>query len=401
MTSRLRRLGFAAVVLAGVVGAAEAVCRQLPWQVEIAGVYSVGFIGCWFEEDGDTVTLCEAPTGKVSPMRFAKERGDACRVLFLGGSSVRLPGHRGWPERATLGDLPVEVVNAGVPGATSLATTLRGQAAMKYAPDVVVVYEGHNDLAQWSFGSSDEVVQRDQRIARMVLFFERSALVRTLGYAVNRVRTPPVRDGVEGLRVARAVVRPDQHAEVAAELLANFTALVGAAGEVPVIQVVPVSNPARSPMATVVDADPERGRRVDEQVLRAYRFLDVGDHASALLAADLALGLDDAHAGAWWVRARALQALGRGPEAAEAYGRSRTYDAIPLRSSPALDDAVRAVPAAEIVDLPKLLAVDGGLVPDDYFTDMVHFSAEGHGRLAAELSPRIQARCAERLAARR
>lgn len=393
---RLRRLGFAGVALVAALGVAEAVCRQLPWQIDVAGVYSVGFVGCWFREEGDTVTLCESPSARGEPPSFPKAKGEACRVLFLGGSSVRLPGHHGWPERATLGDLPVEVINAGVPGATSLSTSLRGQAAMAYDPDVIVVYEGHNDLAQWTFGSSDEVVRRDQRIARVVLFFQRSALVRTVGFALNLVGEPTRRENVEGLRVSRATVLPTQHEAVAAELLANFTALVEAAGEVPVLQVVPVSNSGKAPVATVMDPDPDRGRRVDEAVLRAFRFLDAGDAASALAGADLALGLDAEHAGAWWVRARALQAVGRGPEAVEAYGKARLYDAVPLRSSPPLDDAVRAVPADEIVDLPALLGADGGLVPDRYFTDMVHLSSEGHGAIAALIAPRIQARCARR-----
>ncbi len=401
MHPRLRRLGFSFVVLVAVAGLLELGCRLGPWQASTTSVYRTGFTGCWFREAEGTVTLCEEDTGRFGPQTFPAEVGEACRVMFLGGSSVRLPGHRGWPERATLGAVPVEVVNLGVPGATSLATTLRGQDALRYHPDVLVVYEGHNDLAQWSFGAPDEVVQRDQRIARWVLWAQGSALVRTTTWLLQGVTSTGKREAAEGLRVAAAVVRVDQQPAIAAELRENFTALVRAAGEVPVIQVVPISNSGKSPLATVVDVDLERGRLVDERVLLAFRLLEAGDAAAALAGADLALAEDRTHAGAWWVRARALQAAGRGPEAVEAYGQARRYDAIPLRSTPEIDDAVRAVPAAEVVDLPALLAEAGGLVPDALFSDMVHFSAAGHDALARVLSERIQPRCAERLAARR
>ena len=402
VAGRWRRLLFSAVVFTGVVGAAEALCRALPFQANIQGVYRTGFTGCWLTESAGTVTLCEADSGKWGPQTFPAARGDACRVMFLGGSSVRLPGHRGWPERATVGDVPVEVVNLGVPGATSLATALRGKEALAYKPDVLVVYEGHNDFAQWSFGSGEPVVQRDLRTAGLVLQLERSAFFRTLTWASERWTPERKREQVEGLRVSAAVVTAEEAPVVAKELQANFTALVEAAKGrgVPVIQVVPISNPGKSPIATLMDMDPDRGRRVDQAVITADQFLELKDYAGALLGADAALREDAHHAGAWWVKARALQALGRGPEAVEAYGEARTWDAIPLRSTPAVDDAIRAVPADEIVDLPKLRAEDDGLVSDTLFTDMVHFSDLGHATLASTMSPFIQAKCAEALARR-
>lgn len=378
----------------------EAVCRQLPYQVNLNGVYRTGFTGCWFAEAGETVTLCEEDTGRFPAQTFPKAKGDACRVLFVGGSSVRLPGHRGWPERSTIGALPVEVINVGVPGATSLATTLRTQAALRYEPDVIVVYEGHNDLAQWSFGSGEDVVQRDQRLARVVLTLERSAVFRTLSWVAERSRVQRKRELVEGLRVSAAVVRPEEGPIIAAEVLANFTALVEAAGAVPVILVVPISNPGKAPIATVTDTDLRRGKRVDEQVLAADRLFVAGDAQSALAASEIALLADNTHAGAWWVKSRALQALGRGPQAVVAYGQARRFDAIPLRSTPAVDDAIRAVPADELIDLPVLLGADGGLVSEALFTDMVHLSGVGHGEVARIVSQRVQARCAA-LSARR
>ncbi len=384
------------MVLVAVAGTLEAVCRQLPYQVNLNGVYRTGFTGCWFAEDGETVTLCEEDTGRFPAQTFPKKKGDACRVLFVGGSSVRLPGHRGWPERSTIGALPVEVVNVGVPGATSLATTLRAQAALRYEPDVMVVYEGHNDLAQWSFGSGEDVVQRDQRLARVVLTLQQSAFFRTLSWVAELWKPLRKREMVEGLRVSAAVVRAEEAPLIAAEVLANFTALVQAAGDVPVIQVVPISNPGKAPIATVTDTDFARGKRVDEQVLAAYRLFESGDSGSALAASELALVADKTHAGGWWVKSRALQALGRGPEAVIAYGNARTFDAMPLRTTPAVDDAIRAVPADERIDLPLLLGAAGGLVPEALFTDMVHLSGAGHGELARIVSASVQGWCAKR-----
>lgn len=79
------------------------------------------------------------------------------RIICLGGSttfdigSLRL--NKPWPEvledtlREKLGTTEIEVLNFGIGGATSLDSLIDLQMrALTFSPDMVIVYQGHNDL---------------------------------------------------------------------------------------------------------------------------------------------------------------------------------------------------------------------------------------------------------------
>lgn len=88
------------------------------------------------------------------PTRQASE--SAFRIMTVGGSTTFDPyvaDDHAWPARlehylnATPGGVPVEVINAGVPGYKALDNLLRLQMELyRYHPDVILLYDGHNDL---------------------------------------------------------------------------------------------------------------------------------------------------------------------------------------------------------------------------------------------------------------
>jgi lysophospholipase L1-like esterase len=79
------------------------------------------------------------------------------RIICLGGSTTfdigAIGANKPWPEvleaelRNRLGSTKIEVLNFGIGGATSLDSLIDLQMrALNYQPDMVIVYQGHNDL---------------------------------------------------------------------------------------------------------------------------------------------------------------------------------------------------------------------------------------------------------------
>lgn len=86
-----------------------------------------------------------------------KSADSAFRIMTVGGSTTFdsdvTRDDKAWPSRlehylnATPGSIPVEVVNAGVPGYHALDNLIRLQTELyRYHPDVILLYDGHNDL---------------------------------------------------------------------------------------------------------------------------------------------------------------------------------------------------------------------------------------------------------------
>jgi len=87
----------------------------------------------------------------------AKKKLGIVRVVCLGASTTfdigSLGTDRPWPEvleaelRHDLGIESIEVLNLGIPGATSLDSLIDLQMrAIAFQPDLVIVYQGHNDF---------------------------------------------------------------------------------------------------------------------------------------------------------------------------------------------------------------------------------------------------------------
>jgi lysophospholipase L1-like esterase len=94
--------------------------------------------------------------GFRGPEVVVKKAPRALRIMAVGSSTTFDPGvgdQATWPARLQLwlnrrvGDRPVEVINAGVPGYFVIDDVIRLETELfQYKPDVIVLYEGHNDL---------------------------------------------------------------------------------------------------------------------------------------------------------------------------------------------------------------------------------------------------------------
>lgn len=297
-------------------------------------------------------------------------------------------------------DRRVEVLNLGVTALASFPIRKIALDALEHLePDVVVVYEAHNEF----FGASGmaSLQSMGRNVGSMELIYQLRQLAMSQVAEALLARPTPPRDGrrEQLIRIMAATdeIPPggDLHAAARRSLVASYRAIVreGRRRGVPVVLSTVVSNerdlvPVASFLGDVpAERRPDWERRFAEAKARRASV-------SPAEALELFRGLQKEaprHAQASYELARSLEAAGRPAEAAEMYRRARDLDAMPWRASRDKNEALRQLAAEEGVPLADAEAVfaraaQAGPAPGAtgwaLFFDHVHPSLEGQALLA-------------------
>ncbi|HEX2164971.1 MAG TPA: tetratricopeptide repeat protein, partial [Thermoanaerobaculia bacterium] len=304
-----------------------------------------------------------------------------------------------------------EVINAGAQSYASYRVALLMQELVRYEPDLFVVYSGHNEfLEERSYAhlqDGDPLLRR----ARMALSrFRFAALARRAwqratddegGRAADQpTLAPEVAARLDGWTGLELFERDDDLAEgVVEHYEESLHRMVDVARDhgAEIVFVQTVENlkdfsPFKSqPTGGLAAADRERAA---ELLARGRRLLDAGDAAGALAALDEASRIDPRNAEIHFRRGRALFALGRRPEAREAFVRAKDEDVAPLRAIEPIHAALARVAAERdvpLVDLQALLAAESRrrwgheIFGDELFLDHVHPDVPVHDLVARRL----------------
>lgn len=293
----------------------------------------------------------------------------------------------------------VEVVNCGRNGYDSHDWPSLADELGAFAPDLLVIYVGHNELKVPNLlGVLDPAAAR---IARS------RPLQRLLGAPQRSFAPPP------SLTVG-AVLSNEQRRFAGELFAAGVESLLSAARRlrIPALVCVPASNLLdHRPRCSIVSAGPDAAARV-EAVAVAGREFEAGalpdlasaaaDPAriaaarSALAAVDAALALEPRAAILHFRRGRLLLALGDRVGATVAIGRAQELDDLPERASPDLVALLRQTAerfGAPIVDVAARFAREAarGIAGDDLFYDYCHPLLYGHWLIGDELLQAIVA----------
>ena len=285
---------------------------------------------------------------------------DALRVLFAGGSTVQ--GYP-YPKRLSapsylqemLGELypkrQVEVFNLGITAASSFVVGCAvedGVAAL--APDLVVVYTGHNEFygvygaaslaqgGQYLWMKRGHYALMQWRITRLI-----DKLL-----AAFRVKPSGQEALIEVMSRAGSVVADDPRREQAvANLEGNLRRMAAFCRErsIPLVICTLISNERRFAPARI---EPPLG---DEKRERYLTLLEVGGRQLGAPAAVTALGAaeelwaEDAYL--HFLRGSHLESLGTGSAARAAYAMARNLDSRPWRAPSAVNEVVRRIAVEE------------------------------------------------------
>jgi lysophospholipase L1-like esterase len=359
----------------------------------------------------------------VEPQRefLAVKPAGTFRIFVVGESSAAgVPYGSAWAfpmwlERRLAADLPgvpVEVVNAAMPGYGSRRVLGAVREILAYAPDLVIVYSGHNEFAERRFYA--HLLDLDPRIFRLWELVVGSRLYALLspsgdaGKDEAPARFEPTDVGVAGQMFTAAQNRAAGRSRLSAaeyeyaEMLYRFN-LEAMAREIrqagaAVLFVAVAQNladwaPGGSIHRDALDA--EALAAFDAAMAEGDRRAAANDCAGALPAYERALAVDDGFAAAHFARGTCLRTLGRFDEARAAFARASDLDTVPQGIPSRFNDALREVALrndAPLVDAAARFERESphGLVGDALFADFVHPSIRGHQIIAAAIEETLR-----------
>lgn len=395
------------LVTVALLGAVEAVLRLVGFEVKIAlgGTPHANLVPLFQPATGsDGTPLWQR---KDAPVAFRREKlSNGLRVFVLGESSVL-----GWPfgpdfafprflgdHLATaFPDRVVEVVNCGVNAVGSWnVRRILEEEVVRYAPDVVIVYTGHND---WWHPRPVEVPRLVRRLAGLRLVqlaaatnarWRRSpdgafdprrekALQDSFGYARQRARGELTLSRAESDEIVRRFadhLRAIVHSAQRAGASVVLGTLAQNLRDFP-----PGASRHREGLSPTASA---RWTALVEHADTATR---AGDCRAALDALDHALRIDRRPALVYHARARCLETLGRYGRARASYRIASDRDEVPMGTRSILNVTIREVAAetgARLVDVPGALTRVSrhGLIGREWFYDHLHPTFAGHVAIA-------------------
>lgn len=407
-------LATAALMLAGLelglaaLGVATLLDREDPFR---------GFSGrvAVFERDAARgVWTSDRPANRTTfnPQSFAIDKpAGGFRVFVLGGSSAygfpwgaetAFPAILGEALRALHPGRSIEVVNAaGISYASHRLRILAGEV-LRHEPDLLVVYGGHNEFIERAFYRS--LRSRAESTGGLGDLLHRSHLAGAMSGALHALR--PARDGVRAAWVAAddglpaltvrrdfaELLAPVERRELEGFFEENLTSIVRMAlsrGVAVVLCTVPANLRDWKPVREEASPRLPTGERAawERLVVGAQESIESGRPRQALVALETALAMAPADPVTWFLIGRAQEGMDRPAEARDAYRRALELDAEPVRATPAINAAIRAVARREGVLLADVEALftalaPGGLVGFGLIEDYVHPTREAHQRIA-------------------
>jgi len=289
---------------------------------------------------------------------------DRPRVVFLGASSVHgshYVSEDTFPARVSAHGPPIEAINFGIGGTTSVGVAAAGRVALGLKPDALVVMYGHNEAAQFARLA---LYQHTRPAALQRRFWlSRSGLYRLLSAQLHAPPSPGPQAGMYRTdEPSREEVRHLTRLAVQ-HLRLQLGGLLQAAHatNVPVLLVLPPTN-LRFAHLQPFDT-PGPGDAADLDGLRQ--------------AAE-----DAARAGrAEEARARLQQAIDRSASPREVV--------TSVREALIELGQIHGIPVVDAAAWMYALAPDG-VTPSGLFWDDIHPTAEGHDALASLLAPAIE-----------
>lgn len=332
------------------------------------------------------------------------------RIFVLGGSTV--VGYPYWYNAAPSTFLrdrlrrifpsrKIEVVNVGMTAINSFAVVDLARDLMRYEPDLLIVYDGHNEFYGALGVASRETVGGIRWVTRLYLKAIHLRTFLLLRDVIGRMAawfgTPAARErtGTMMEQLARGQTVPYSSPQYERGLLTfqeNLLELreVCGAGGVPLILSTQVSNlRGQPPFASggAPGTTAEERSAFDSALSRGLRLLSEGKARNALDLLREAEALDSLRADTQFWIARCLDTLGNREAAVRSYLKARDYDQIRFRASTDFNEVIRQMGDAKTVavaDVEQAFAAASpdGIVDATLMFEHVHPRARGYFLMA-------------------
>jgi Flp pilus assembly protein TadD len=297
-----------------------------------------------------------------------------------------------WPART------IEAVNAAGMSYGSHRLRILTRELLDYDPDLLVVYEGHNEFVERRFFSNMINRRRELDVLRRTLYRWRTYSWLTRLFEKGRdARTRAAGDllGLDVVREYSLEVDEAEKAEVSRMLGENLRAILDRAeraGVGVVLCTVPSNLEDWAPNQSFFPAGMGHAERqsVERAVAGARGLLERADAAAALAQLEPLRTIAPGYAELHYRLGQAHAALERWDEARVAFVRARDLDGKPSRATSEINETIRRVAAergAPLVDVERVFerASPHGIPGFDLFEDYVHPKPHAHRLIALEL----------------
>lgn len=374
-------------------------------------------------EDGARMEIARSRLTHFCKDSFSVDkRNNEFRVFCLGGSTVQgepfgiETAFPAWLEialRTAAPGRPFKVVNCGGVSYASYRLVPILEEVLQYQPDLVVVYEGHNEfLEQREYAPIERrgdyingLLALASRARSFVLAREIVLRARGGSREMGR-RRPMLPSEVEALLDYQGGLEAYQRDDdlrrgVIAHYRQSLRRMIeiAKAAKVDLILVNPVSNFADCPpfksehRANLTPAEKEEWNALHESANQSLRLGPPGV-PKAIERLERACQLDPLHAGAFYNLAKCWERIGEYAKARAAYLRAKDLDVCPLRILQPMNDAV--LDAARetntpVVDAQRLFEEISahGIVGAEWLVDHVHPNFAGHQLLADAIATKV------------
>ena len=411
-----KKLAFSAAVFVLIFGSLETTLWVLGTRTLLEeGDPFAGFSGVVkvYEASGSRYRTRLGNGRTFNDQSFLREKpANGYRIFTLGGSSAfGFPWGGDAAFAAISGDVlaarhpdrVVEVVNAAGTSYAMHRLNLIADEVLEYAPDLLVIYSGHNEFIEPAF--YEALKNRGRVHQNLEAGLARTRLYSALRRLRDRLATPkpaaPTHGlGVEVRRDETGLYTPAQKQRVVEDFRRGLERLVSRASarKVPVLLMTVPANLSRwAPEASIL------GRKGDGNAAPGWAAAFSGareaigrrDLEAAVPLLERAAQLEPGHPETLFLLASAYEMTGRVEAAAEYYARACDADASPIRRTSEINDAIRAVAKAHslpLIDADAIFraASPGGLIGFDWIEDYVHPTQRGHALLAFHLSRVIE-----------
>lgn len=349
-----------------------------------------------------------APRLGIRPVAFrADKEQETFRIVVQGGSTAAgYPyGYGASPAgmlqqrlQRTFPERRIEVITTAVSAVNSYTLLDFSREILDQAPDLVVIYAGHNEyLGILGVGSTFSAGRRRPLVLAFLALKDARLLQlgrRSLA-AASAALAPDPEAGTRRTLMERVVVEDriaygsSLYRRGLEQYRANLRALLGRYRDagVPVFIGTLVANERdRPPFIS------GHRRGLDLEAWQSHfdagvEALEADDPATALAAFDAAVALDDLHADVHFGRGRALEALGRYDEARQAYLASKDRDELRFRAPEEANAILRQVAAeqgAHVVEVEAAFtaASEHGVVGRELMLEHLHPNLDGYFVLA-------------------
>ncbi|MFO0972804.1 MAG: tetratricopeptide repeat protein [Phycisphaerae bacterium] len=311
--------------------------------------------------------------------------------------------------RARYPSLKVEVINTAMVAINSHAVLPIARDVAEQSPDVVVVYEGNNEVVgPYGAGTVFGPFTPSLAAIRTGLWLK----TWRVGQAIERIGllgrrsadSATVWRGMEFFLEQRVAASDPRLAAVGEHFRANLREIrdLSAAAGAAVLLCTAGVNLRDCPPFASLHADGLSGERLSawqQAVVRGAAAETAGDSAAALKAYGDALAIDGAYAELCFRMGRAALAAGDRAAAKAHFEAARDLDALRFRTDSKLNAVIRAVAAesptrATLVDVEAALASDpacrDGLPGDELFLEHCHLNVRGNWRAAAAIFAAVE-----------